>query len=118
MMILILISIVILYFEQHNRLNAEKRKYSKLLSQKKSGEVVLGQITEQLAPFLDTFPIQNPQDLVFLGMPLDYVHFGEEKITFIEIKSGKSKLSTKQRRLRNLIRDGKIEFLIHQVPEK
>jgi predicted Holliday junction resolvase-like endonuclease len=113
-----MISILILWKEVLEIIDEHKKKYSKLLSQKKSSEVVLGQISEQLAPFLNTFPVDDPQNLAFLGMPLDYVYFGNDKIVFIEVKSGKSRLSTKQRRLRNLIRDGKVEFIIHQIPKK
>lgn len=84
-------------------------KYSKLLSQKKSSEVRLGQISENLAPFLRDFKY-DPKKTHFLGMPIDYIIFEDDKIVFLEIKSGKSQLSTKQRKIRNLINDGKVEW--------
>lgn len=93
----------------------EKERYSKLLSQKKSSEVRLGQITEQLAPFLDGFPVDDPKELTFLGMPIDYVHFGEEAITFIEVKSGKSKLSPKQKMIQRNIEEGRVYFTTYRV---
>jgi len=94
----------------------EKRNNRKLLSQKKSSEVLLGQISEHLAPFLDSFPIDEElNELNFLGMPIDYIHFGEEEVTFIEVKSGNSKLSKKQRRIRDQINDGKVKFKTHRI---
>ena len=75
---------------------AEARK--KILSQKKSGEVRLGQIAEKLAPFLEDFTY-NPENAIFLGQPIDYVVFEDDEVIFVEIKSGKSQLSSKQRHI-------------------
>ena len=86
-----------------------EESYSKLLSQKKSSEVRLGQISENLAPFLKDFKY-NPKKAHFLGNPIDYIIFEENKIVFLEIKSGESKLSEGQRNIKKLIQDGKVEF--------
>ena len=83
--------------------------YDKLLSQKKSSEVRLGQISENLAPFLKEFKY-DPKKCHFLGNPIDYVIFEEDKIVFLEIKSGESALSSTQRNIRDLIKDGKVYF--------
>ena len=83
--------------------------FNKLLNQKKSSEVRLGQIAEQLAPFLDNFPY-DPKKISFLGNPIDYVYFGEDKVTIIEIKSGNARLSKKQRSIKKLILEGKVEW--------
>jgi len=89
----------------------------KILSQKKSGEVVLGQIAESLAPTLDKFTIdlENAKDIHFLGMPIDYIHFAEDSIDFIEIKSGNAQLSTKQRKIKKQIEDGKVTFRVVKI---
>ena len=89
------------------KLYLARQNFSKLLSQKKSSEVRLGQITEQLAPFLNQFPY-NPKECQFLGQPIDYIHFGKDAITIIEIKSGKARLSKKQRDIRDLVKAGKV----------
>jgi len=86
-----------------------EESYSKLLSQKKSSEVRLGQISENLAPFLKEFKY-DPKKCHFLGNPIDYVIFEEDKIVFLEIKSGESTLSSTQRNIRDLIKDGKVYF--------
>ena len=83
--------------------------FDKLNHQKKSSEVRLGQIAEQLAPFLDKFPY-DPKKISFLGNPIDYVYFGEDKVTIIEIKSGNARLSKKQRAIKKLILEGKVEW--------
>lgn len=111
-----ILSMILVFFCLRRQFILEKKKRSKLLSQKKSSEVVLGQISEQIAPFLENFPIQDEiKELTFLGMPIDYIHFGEEEITFVEVKSGNSRLSKKQRHIRDLIKDGKVSFVTHRI---
>ena len=95
-------------------LKFQEGQYKKLLSQKKSSEVRTGKIAEQISPFLDDYPL-NPRTARFIGDPIDFVHFDEDKVTFVEVKSGKSQLSTKQRRIRDMINDGKVEFIIYRV---
>ena len=75
----------------------------KITSQKKSGEVRLGSIAEKLAPFLDYFEY-DPANAHFLGQPIDYVVFEDDEIVFVEIKTGKSQLSKKQRHIRDLVK--------------
>lgn len=95
--------------ELQKQLASSVENYKKLLSQKKSSEVTIGLVSEQLAPFLQGFKY-NPQRCRFIGEPLDYIYFGDDEIVFIEVKSQKSKLATKQRQLKTLIDTGKVRF--------
>lgn len=85
-------------------LDKESENRKKILSQKKSSEVRLGHIAETLAPFLDQFDF-DPETCTFLGKPIDYVSFGDEEITFIEVKSGNSQLNSRQRHIRDLVKN-------------
>jgi predicted Holliday junction resolvase-like endonuclease len=87
----------------------EEQSRKTTLSQKKSSEVRLGQIAEKLAPFLEDFPY-NPEDATFLGQPIDYIIFDDTSIVFVEIKTGKSKLSAKQRHIRDLVKNKYVEW--------
>lgn len=84
-----------------------REKYKKLLSQKKSSEVVTGQIAEQLAPFLKQFPY-DPKTVQFLGMPIDYIVFNDDGVTLVEVKSGNARLSKKQRGIRDHVKAGNV----------
>jgi len=90
--------------EVKKELGEEKEARKKVLSQKKSGEVRLGHIAEKLAPFLEDFTY-DPSNASFLGQPIDYVVFEDEEIVFVEIKSGKAKLSPKQKHIKELIQN-------------
>lgn len=85
------------------KLSEETEAKKKVTSQKKSSEVRLGHIAETLAPFLDQFDF-NPEECTFLGKPIDYISFGDEEITFIEVKSGNSQLNKKQRHIRDQVK--------------
>ncbi len=98
-------------------LEFQETQHQKLLGQKKSSEVRTGKIAEQISPFLDDYPL-SPRTARFIGDPIDFVHFDEDKVTFVEVKSGKSQLSKKQRHIRDLIKDGKVEFTIYRVEGK
>lgn len=95
----------------------QEGQYGKLIGQKKSSEVRLGQVTEQLAPFLADYPL-NPENARFIGAPIDIISFDKDKITFIEVKSGKSQLSKKQRQIRDMIKEGKVDFLVYRIEGK
>lgn len=99
------------------QISFQEEQYAKLLNQKKSSEVRTGKITEQIAPFLEDYPL-NPRTARFIGDPIDFIHFDGDKITFVEVKSGKSQLNKKQREIRDLIKGGKVEFTIYRVEGK
>ena len=108
-MMLCSLGLMVYYFKK--KLEAEQ-KFHKLLSQKKSSEIVLGQITEKIAPFLKHFPY-DPKEATFLGQPIDYLVFGKDLITFIEIKSGNARLTKKQRNIKQLVENGKVAW--HEI---
>jgi predicted Holliday junction resolvase-like endonuclease len=81
-----------------------------------SRAVTRGQIYEQLVPYLPGFRF-NPKDAQFLGRPVDFVVFdgldgGDlRRIVFAEVKTGGSKLTTRERLVRDAIREGRVEWV-------
>ncbi len=80
-----------------------------------SKAITRGQIYEQLVPYLPDFQF-NPKDAQFLGRPVDFVVFDglEEgdvrRVVFVEVKTGGSTLTTRERKVRDAIRAGRVEF--------
>ena len=97
--------------ETHQKLVLLQERFEHLQGQKKSSEVKVGYLAEALAPLHESFPVP-PETCRFLGAPFDFVSFDleNERIVFIECKSNGSVLSPKQRKLKQLILDGKVEF--------
>ena len=90
---------------------------------KHSRAVLSGQFSEQLAPYLPDFPYK-PTEARFIGKPIDFVVFkgmDEKKIdevVFVEVKSGKSALSSVERSLRNTVDAKKVSWREYKVPEE
>jgi predicted Holliday junction resolvase-like endonuclease len=120
--ILLILAIVIDRFNStklsnlKNEIALLKEKNSKVLSQKKSSEVRLGKIGENMAPFFSEWPY-DPNGFRFLGNPVDGIQFNEDEIVFVEIKTGKARLTTSQKKAKQLIKEGKVRFATFRVDE-
>jgi predicted Holliday junction resolvase-like endonuclease len=74
---------------------------------KRSLATTYGRITEQWFPLMPDYPY-DPQQFRFLGSPIDGVQFEEDRIVFVEFKTNRSRLSEKQKRIRELIDNGEV----------
>ena len=101
----------------------EKVEAARKDSNKRQRSVIKGQISETIAPWsLDS--VNSVKELNFLGNPIDFVGFkgldgkGEVEIKFIEVKSGNSQLTPKQRRVRDAVIARRIEWVEVRIHEK
>ncbi len=103
----------ILFEEWKQRYEKEVRKDAV----EKSKAVIAGKVTEHLIPYLPDFKY-NPKDARFIGSPIDLIVFdgldeGElRRIVFVEVKSGKSTLSKRERLIRNAVEQRRVEWEI------
>jgi predicted Holliday junction resolvase-like endonuclease len=88
-----------------------------------SRPVVTGKVQEHLAPIFPAFLSQfNPKDARFLGTPLDFIVFdgldeGEvRRVVFVEVKTGKAGLLSRERRCRDAIEAGRVEYQLLHLP--
>ena len=106
-----------------------KKRYEEKIREEaisKSLHTIIGKVSEQLAPLLLLFNYNlNPKDMRFLGSPIDYVVFkglSEDhvhEIIFIEIKyKGTSKLSQRQRSIRDAIRNCKVRWMTIYIEDE
>jgi len=81
----------------------------------KSQAVTVGKVHEQLIPYLPDFHY-NPKDARFLGSPVDLVVFdgladGQvRRIVFLEVKTGVSTLTGRERQVRDVIEARQVEW--------
>lgn len=109
-------------FEQRVKEEIEKREYEiRRDAIKRSARILSGKALEKLIPFLKEFPY-DAHDLRWIGDPIDFIIFDGfssgkiNKVVFCEIKSGKSKLSSLQKKIKDIIKNKKVEwneFRIH-----
>ena len=103
--------------ELMKNLQSLQEKFDKLQFQKVSADVKLGQKAENILPFLDSFPYKD-DEIKGLFQPVDLIVFRQDEIVFVEVKTGSAGLSEKERRIRDLIKDGKVRFEVHRMNEK
>lgn len=111
---------ILLFFrlaKQSKIIKQLKEKCAKTLHHRKSSEVRLGHIGENLAPFLTGWP-HNSNDFRFLGNPIDGVQFNDNEIVFIEIKTGNARLSKVQKNLKRIVKEGNVYFESFRIGEK
>jgi predicted Holliday junction resolvase-like endonuclease len=81
----------------------------------RSQAITTGKVHEQLIPYLPVFPY-NPKDVRFLGSPIDLVVFDGlaegrvRRIIFLEVKTGGSGLTSRERCVRDVVRAGEVEW--------
>ncbi len=81
----------------------------------RSARTLSGKTLEKLIPFLEKFK-HNSHDVKWLGDPIDLVVFdgysegNPQKITFLEVKSGNSKLTPNQNKIKKLVEKKKVEW--------
>jgi predicted Holliday junction resolvase-like endonuclease len=82
----------------------------------RSQAVIIGKVTEHLLPYMPNFAF-NPKDVRFIGSPIDLIIFdgmdNEEvrEVVFVEVKTGVSALTKRERQIRDVISAGKVKWL-------
>jgi len=108
--------------EARNVLTEWKQEQEKVIRQdavQRSQAVTTGKIVEHLVPYLPNFNY-NPKDARFVGSPVDFIVFdglNEEEedqlrsIVFIEIKTGMSSLTRRERLVRDAVKAGRVRWV-------
>lgn len=89
----------------------------------RSRSVVSGRVQEHLAPLCPEFLEQfNPKDARFLGTPVDFIVFDGldegyvRNVCFVEVKTGRSSMSARERHVRAAVEAGKVSFQVMRLP--
>lgn len=81
-----------------------------------------GKFSENLSPYFPDFPF-HPTEMRWLGSPVDYIVFKGmdndqiEELIFLEIKSGKSVLTAREKQLKRLVEEGKVSWKEYRMKE-
>lgn len=86
-----------------------RNKIKELVSSKQSLATKYGKMSEQFMPFLKDYPYDS-QNFRFIGTPVDGIQFEDDRIVFVEFKTGDSRLSAKQKNIRELIYKKKVKW--------
>jgi len=83
----------------------------------------IGKVVEKIAPSLPGFPVTS-SDCRSLLEPIDYVVFNGlsatrkiDSLTFVDVKTGRGRLSRVQSQVKKLVECGKVKLIIAERPE-
>lgn len=102
---LVLFSLVLFLLVVRYRKLYLREKYSKT-----SISVRHGKFLEHYIPWIREFFPYNPERFRFIGNPIDGILFGDDKIIFMEFKTGKSLLNEAQKKIKSLVENKKVEW--------
>ena len=75
----------------------------------KSMHIKHGKSFDNLFPFMKNYPYEY-RNFRFIGDPIDGLSFENDKIVFMEFKTGTSRLSEKQKKIKSLVESKKVEW--------
>jgi predicted Holliday junction resolvase-like endonuclease len=115
--------------EKGSQLDEDRKQFEqdrdKIVSNaiERSRVIYIGKTLEHIAPIFPQVE-HHPRDVRGLFDPIDYVAFNgmfEKKsidsISFIEIKTGKSKLTPIQRKIRDAVEDQRVEWKMYNITD-
>lgn len=129
LVLLVLVVIYLIYKNLEWKLKFEQRIKEWIATEEKkiredaitrSARTLSGKTLEKLIPFLDKFPYDS-HDMRWLGDPIDFVIFDghsektPEQIVFCEVKSGDSKLSKIQNKIKDLVEKKKVKWFEFKI---
>jgi predicted Holliday junction resolvase-like endonuclease len=100
----------------------EGEEQRRKLALARSRQIIGGNFSEQLAPYLPDFPF-DPTEARFIGKPVDFLVFrglsqGEiQEVVFVEVKSGGSKMNRNEASLKTAIDEKRVRFIEYRVPQ-
>ena len=119
-LLVLIVFLLTLLIIQFFRNQCDKKKLRKD-AVKRSKAVINGQVAEQIAPFLPDFP-ENPSDARFIGKPVDFIVFSGlsenekiDEILFVEVKTGKSLLSEREKEVKKAIEQRKVRYVEYRI---
>ena len=90
------------------------RRLLRLNHLKRSQSVKYGKMSEQFFPFLNNYPYDSSK-FRFLGSPIDGIQFDDDKIVLVEFKTGDSRLTKREKRIKELINSNKVKFEVFRI---
>ena len=119
----------IMYVREVIKLKAFDKKYRTEVKEqrvdavKKSRSVIEGEVFERLVTHFKEWKYGDSSDARFLASPLDYVVFSGlaknnvKEIIFVEIKTGNSRTTKRQRSVKKAIENGNVRYELLRIGE-
>ena len=93
----------------YRRISFLEQKLMYLGSEKQSQSTRYGLLAEQWLPLSEHFPFKS-KNFRFLGSPIDGIAFEDDFIVFCEFKFSNSKLTEREKRIKELVENKRVKW--------
>lgn len=108
-LLVLLVLVSLLAFIFYRRIVSLENRLSSIVSEKQSQSTRYGLLAEQWLPLSKDFPF-NPENFRFIGSPIDGIAFEDDRIVFCEFKFADSKLTERERKIKQLVEEKRVEW--------
>ena len=106
-----LIILLIIYLADRERRYKELTDRFNIINKDiRSLRIRFGKQIEEFIPFFDDLFPYDRKKFYALGQPIDGIYFGDDKIVFLEFKSGNAGKTQMEKKIENLVKAKKVEF--------
>ncbi|NOQ38379.1 hypothetical protein GQ472_05830 [archaeon] len=106
-----LIILLIIYLADRDRRYKELTdRFNVINKDIRSLRIRFGKQIEEFIPFFDDLFPYDRKKFYALGQPIDGIYFGDDKIVFLEFKSGNAGKTQMEKKIESLVKAKKVEF--------
>jgi len=109
-LIALIILLIIYLTDRERRYKELTDRFNVINKDIRSLRIRFGKQIEEFIPFFDDLFPYDRKKFYALGQPIDGIYFGDDKIVFLEFKSGNAGKTQMEKKIENLVKAKKVEF--------
>lgn len=109
-LIVLLILLIIYLADRERRYKELTDRFNIINKDIRSLRIRFGKQIEEFIPFFDDLFPYDRKKFYALGQPIDGIYFGDDRIVFLEFKSGNAGKTQMERKIESLVKAKKVEF--------
>ncbi|MCK4808694.1 MAG: hypothetical protein KAS90_03675 [Candidatus Aenigmarchaeota archaeon] len=109
-LIALIILLIIYLADRERRYKELTDRFNVINKDIRSLRIRFGKQIEEFIPFFDDLFPYDRKKFYALGQPIDGIYFGDDKIVFLEFKSGNAGKTQMEKKIENLVKAKKVEF--------
>ncbi len=109
-LIALIILLIIYLADRERRYKELTDRFNVINKDIRSLRIRFGKQIEEFIPFFDDLFPYDRKKFYALGQPIDGIYFGDDKIVFLEFKSGNAGKTQMEKKIESLVKAKKVEF--------
>ncbi|MBW6462093.1 MAG: hypothetical protein K0B07_03550 [DPANN group archaeon] len=109
-LVVFVIFLIMYLTDKERRYKALEDKFNIVNHDIRSLRIRFGKQIEEFIPFFDDLFPYDRKKFYALGQPIDGIYFGDDKIVFLEFKSGNAVKTQMEKKIEHLVKMKKVEF--------